>query len=118
MTRSEYESLLRKPAIAKRNPAGGETSGPVVEQRRGHAPHGGGAAQTRHPRKRLVRITCFRARHLQDPDNGVYKWHIDAIRRAGLVDDDTAEAIQLVICPEVKVATLEEERTEIYIEVI
>lgn len=63
--------------------------------------------------KHVVRITCYRV-SLQDPDNGIYKFHIDAIRHAGLIPDDTASEIQLIPLQE-KVDTEAEERTEIEI---
>lgn len=107
----QYQAFLRK-----QNRAGGKASSAQLKQCVGDALHENRKAETRHPGKRIVRITCFRARQLQDPDNGIYKWHIDAIRRAGLVDDDTAQAIRLEIQPEVKVATVEEEKTVIEIE--
>lgn len=102
----------------KQNCSGREASGPEPEQRGRGASHGDSPVKARHPRKRLVRIACFRARQLQDPDNGIYKWHIDAIRRAGLLDDDTAEAMRLEIQPETKVATEAEARTEITVEAL
>lgn len=107
------ERLRNNPALARRNQVGGEAPSAQSQSGIGQALYAASEVKARHPRKRLVRITCFRARHLQDPDNGVYKWHIDAIRHAGLVDDDTAEAIRLEIQPEVKVATQAEERVEI-----
>lgn len=108
-----------KQRIRRDNPtvfeARSEASRTQPKQRIGNAPHADSEVKASNPRKRLVRITCFRARQLQDPDNGIYKWHIDALRRSGLLDDDTAQAIRLEIQPEVKVATVAEERTEIII---
>lgn len=100
--------------LTKRNQTGGKAPSSEPEQRHRNAPHADSAPKASHPRKRIVRITCFRVRE-QDPDNGVYKWHIDAIRRAGLLDDDTSKAMRLEIQPEVKVDTFKEERTEIEI---
>lgn len=100
----------------KLNQAGGEASAAVAQHRSRPSSHADSAPKASHPRKRLVRITCFRSRHLQDPDNTIFKWHIDALRRSGLLDDDTAQAIRLQVEPEVKVDTVEEERVEIEIQ--
>lgn len=92
---------------------GGEAPSPILEpgplSPLAHHP----PTQGQHPKKRLVRITCFRVRK-QDPDNGIYKWHVDAIRKAGLIENDTDDDIELQTA-QVKVKTKAEERTEIQI---
>lgn len=100
------------PAFIKAN-AGRVASGAKPEHSTGNASHADRPSQTRHPRKCLVRITCYRVRP-QDPDNGVYKFHVDAIRHAGLLDDDTADALDLQVV-QVKVQSRAYERTEIEI---
>lgn len=93
--------------------AGGEASGAEPEPSALPALEAGNAPEARHPAKRVVRISCLRVKR-QDPDNGIYKWHIDAIRAAGLIHDDTEEAIEL-ITRQIKVATKAEEKTIIEI---
>ena len=70
-----------------------------------------GAAQDAN-RSRLC-ITSYR-RRLLDPDNLTPKYFIDALRYFGVIADDTAQDIDLSI-RQTKVATPEEERTEIEI---
>lgn len=60
-----------------------------------------------------VRITSYR-RRLCDPDNLVGKWFLDAARYSCLIADDRPEDISYIIAQK-KVATKEEERTEILI---
>lgn len=114
MKREEFNAILSRPAIARRNPIGGQPSGAVAKQHPRSSLQGSSQNKTRHPRKCLVRVTCYRVRK-QDPDNGVYKFHIDALRHAGLVDDDTADAIDLQVSQQ-KVQSRADERTEITIE--
>lgn len=59
----------------------------------------------------LVRIVSVRKR-LADPDGLVPKWHLDALRYAGVIPDDTAEVLELSVSQR-KCAKGEEERTEI-----
>lgn len=56
----------------------------------------------------ITRYTCQRV----DPDNLGAKWYIDALRHLGVIQDDTARDIEAAFTTE-KVATKEEERTEI-----
>lgn len=60
----------------------------------------------------LVRVTSFRSR-LIDTDNSVCKWHVDALRYAGILPEDNAETA-LIQTAQVKVRK-GEERTEIEI---
>lgn len=66
-----------------------------------------------HSSRRLVRITCFRVRR-QDPDNSVAKWHVDALRLAGIIEDDTEDHIKLEIV-QVQVGQKAQERTVIHV---
>jgi hypothetical protein len=50
--------------------------------------------KTRHPRKCLISIESRRVQ-LQDPDNGMEKWHVDALRYAGLISDDSTDEIEI-----------------------
>jgi hypothetical protein len=62
-----------------------------------------------------VRITAFR-RRLADPDGNSFKASLDFITRSGALVDDSARYIRLVIEPQVKVETNEEERVEFVLE--
>ena len=57
----------------------------------------------------VVRITSRRIR-LLDSDNLCPKYHIDALRYAGIIEDDTTAHIE-VICRQEKVKTRKEEKT-------
>lgn len=61
----------------------------------------------------VVRIKSFRVR-LLDTDNLIPKWHVDALRYAGIIPDDSPELADITTTQE-KVATKAEERTEIEI---
>jgi hypothetical protein len=71
-------------------------------------------AQVRRAGKCLVRVTSYR-RRLLDTDNLVAKWHIDALRYAGVLHSDAPEQAHIET-RQVKVGSADEERTEILIE--
>ena len=50
--------------------------------------------KARHPRMCLISIESRRVQ-LQDPDNGMEKWHVDALRYAGLISDDSTDEIEI-----------------------
>lgn len=58
-----------------------------------------------------ISITAFR-RRLADPDGNCFKASLDFITRSGALVDDSARYIRLIIEPQVKVETNEEERVE------
>ena len=62
----------------------------------------------------MVSITSYRCR-LLDPDNLCIKFHIDAIRYAKIIKDDTAEDIEIIL-RQVKTKTRKAEKTIIEIE--
>jgi hypothetical protein len=64
--------------------------------------------------RHVLRITSFRT-CLLDTDNLCPKYFIDALRIAGVIEDDTAEHIDLQLSQE-KVARRSEEKTVIEIE--
>lgn len=70
--------------------------------------------QIRHTGKRLVRCQSRRVQ-LCDADNEIFKWHIDALRYAGIISDDSTAEIELQIAPQIKVGTFAEECVEITI---
>jgi hypothetical protein len=55
--------------------------------------------EKRRPFCRHIRITARRVR-LQDPDNAVVKFIIDGLRKAGVIEDDTASHITLEVTQE------------------
>lgn len=65
-------------------------------------------------RQRKVSVRSFRTR-LLDPDNLCVKFHLDGLRYAGVIRDDTAKDIILEVS-QVKVKTKVEEQTEIVIQ--
>lgn len=71
--------------------------------------------QIRHTGKRLVRCQSRRVQ-LCDADNEIFKWHIDALRYAGIISDDSTAEIELQIAPQIKVGTFAEECVEITIQ--
>lgn len=71
--------------------------------------------QVRHSGKRLVRCQSRRVQ-LCDADNEIFKWHIDALRYAGILLDDSTAEIELQIAPQIKVGTFTEECVEITIQ--
>jgi hypothetical protein len=88
-----------------------KTPGAEPQHNSRQASDGDSANQTRGARKCLVRFTCYRIRR-QDPDNGVYKWHIDALRYAGLIPNDTEDDIEIAASQK-RVRTRKQERVEI-----
>lgn len=56
----------------------------------------GEADEGRGTRCRHIRITARRVR-LQDPDNGIHKFIIDALRYNGIIKDDTTKDITLEV---------------------
>lgn len=72
-------------------------------------------AEAGHPAFYVVRVTSYRTR-LLDTDNLIPKWHVDALRYAGVLPSDAPDRCQIVTTQK-KVATRLEERTEIRLEV-
>ena len=79
-----------------------------------HAPDATAQAQALYPSRVLVRVESRRCGVQCDPDNILVKWHIDALRYAGILSDDTSAAIDLRIT-ETRVATRAQEGVEILI---
>lgn len=104
MTEAEYEKLIkdrnaRAPAKPKHNPKHESLEENGIKE-----------ADSIRP---VVSITSFTTR-LQDPDNTFGKYHIDALRYAGIIKDDRAQDIELFVYQE-KVKTKKEEKIEIEI---
>jgi hypothetical protein len=87
---------------------------PIPKRSAGYGTLAAPKAKARNPKRIPVRITNF-SRRLYDPDNVMGKWHLDCCRYAGILKDDREQDIILTVTQE-KVATKEEERTEIEID--
>ena len=61
--------------------------------------------------RRRVTVSSYRVR-LLDQDNVCVKYHVDGLRYAGVIRDDTTNDIELFV-RQYKVKTRQEERTEI-----
>lgn len=69
--------------------------------------------KTRHTGKYFIRVTSYRIR-LLDEDNLVAKYHIDALRYAGVIHSDAPDQAHIVT-RQTKIAKKDQERTEIQI---
>jgi Holliday junction resolvase RusA-like endonuclease len=103
VTEEEYEKLLKNRPTRKAPP------------KSKHYPQHEQVEEAKAPEKNtsrpLVRITSFNCQ-LQDPDNTFCKYHVDALRYAGIIKDDRAADIDLFVY-QVKVKTRKEQRVEI-----
>lgn len=104
----------RKPSKRTRKPRDRRpVSSPQLEQAVRNVPVCPPQREAAYTGRVLIRVTSHR-RRLIDPDNLCPKYFIDCCRYAGLVRDDTPEAIDLEV-RQARVSTKEEERTEILI---
>lgn len=85
----------------------------VVERPACHEPLEAHQAQASHSGFLNVIVTSFR-RRLLDEDNLAEKYHVDALRYAGIISSDSPDKISIKARQE-KVKTKAEERTEIEI---
>lgn len=118
MTREEFIARFPQagPSTIRRNypvatPVGDQAPAAVVERDIQTPLAPAEVPQRRGPKKCLVRIESRRIQ-LQDPDNSVEKWHVDALRYAGLIPNDTADDIE-IRKSQTKVHSKEEECTVI-----
>jgi len=86
---------------------------PVLERRAQHALPDANQIKATYSGKLAVIVTSFR-RRLLDEDNLAVKWHVDALRYAGIIPDDAPEKVSIKARQE-KVSLKEDERTEIEI---
>jgi hypothetical protein len=114
LTREQFDLLLKRPAIARANNTGSQSGSAVPKRVDGNKPIQAASNQGSHTGKLLVRVTSFR-RRLLDEDNLVEKWHVDALRYAGILPSDAPGDAKIEVGQE-KVATKEEEQTVITIE--
>jgi hypothetical protein len=122
MPRLDLDTLLSScgPAVRKLNPgifsAGGHAPAPKPQPSNRPRPLAARKAQDLDPRKRLVRITSFRVR-LLDEDNLVAKWHVDSLRYSGILHGDDPSQARIETRQQ-KVAHRHEERTEIEVTIL
>ena len=95
-----YQIGNRRPEIAKPEQSAGTPLAKAPQDQEGYSG------------RCICRFTQYRVRTL-DPDNAVVKYHIDALRYAGVLREDTRKEVKLEIMPEIKVAHYYEERLEI-----
>lgn len=115
MTPKEFNELLNKPVIRKRNPDCGQASSAEPQQIACTEPMEASGRKESNAGRSVVRITSFR-RRLLDKDNlyGGVKFFVDSLRYAQLIPNDSVTDIELEVVQE-KVQSEEEERTEILI---
>ena len=97
----------------KKYEADRKTSSAQPEPAVRHDPLPAAPREKGNPARRRVSVTSYR-RRLLDPDNLCPKYALDSLRYLGVLEDDTAKHIELLVRQE-KVKTKEEERTEIEI---
>ena len=86
---------------------------PVAEPTSGNGPLAAGQAKTRYPSRYIVSVTSYRVR-LLDEDNLCPKYHIDALRYAGILSSDAPDKTH-IITGQIKVTHKDEEKTVIEI---
>jgi hypothetical protein len=86
---------------------------PIAKCPTGHGPLAAGETQTRHPSRYIVSVTSYRVR-LLDEDNLCPKYHVDALRYAGLLPSDAPDKAH-IITGQIKVSRKEDEKTVIEI---
>jgi len=103
---------LRERVIQQLN-ADNEGKGSKLECLAKHESVGKGEAKAHHSGFLDVVVTSFR-RRLLDEDNLAVKWHVDALRYAGILYQDSPDRVSIK-ANQIKVKSKEEERTEITI---
>ena len=101
----QFQTNQRKAASKRKNP--------IVECGAEHEPLAKNQVETSDSGKRLVVVESFR-RRLLDEDNLSCKFHIDALRYAGVLSGDAPHQTTIRVT-QTKVAKKEDERTEITI---
>jgi hypothetical protein len=103
------------PAPVHAEPLPADSDAPAPKSKRSARPRSLAASQAQEgdTRFRIVRVKSFRTR-LLDTDNLVPKWHVDALRYAGILPSDAPDRARIETSQQ-KVKTKAEERTEIEI---
>jgi hypothetical protein len=84
-----------------------------LERRPGDVPVAASPAQETHPGRRQISVVSRRVR-LLDEDNLCEKYHVDALRYAGVIPDDRPQDVSIHVTQE-RVASYAEEETVITI---
>ncbi len=122
MPRLSLDDVLAKcsPGVRRLNaglfPADGVAPAPVVERDLPIKLEKAAPAKTCDTRKRLVSVVSYRRREL-DEDNLCEKFHVDALRYAGILPSDEPGRCHIVTTQK-KVRHKKEERTEITVTLI
>lgn len=122
MARLTLDDLLAKcsPTVRKLNaglfPAGGPAPAAKLEPSNQPRPLAASPPKDRDTRKRLVQLTSYRIR-LLDEDNLCAKFHVDSLRYAGILPGDDPSQARIQTRQE-KVAHKHQERTEIIVSIL
>lgn len=114
LTSLEYDAILNRSAIKRANPDSSQSSYPIPQCPAVYKSVPQAGDERSDSAKLLIRVKSFR-RRLLDEDNLVEKWHVDALRYAGIVPSDAPDKAKIEVSQE-KVKTKEEECTVITIE--
>jgi Tfp pilus assembly protein PilP len=112
-TKKDLESYLKN---LKRNDANPDNilPAPKLERHTGNESLEAHKDKTRNAVRYVIRVTSYR-RRLLDTDNLCEKYHIDALRYAGIIHSDAADQA-LIETRQIKVKRADEEKTVIEIE--
>ena len=113
MKASDFNPKMQEQIRRQLNENNGKTPSPVLERPAGNEPLEAFKNKDRHPARLAVIVTSFR-RRLLDEDNLAEKYHIDALRYAGIIPNDSPDKISIKAQQE-KVCSKADERTEIEI---
>lgn len=104
VTQQEYEQIERRLAAGRKLPA------PIPQPAVCDGPLATETGEGKGSGRCAVVVTSYRCGTLTDPDNTCAKYVIDSLRYAGILYDDTPEAITLTV-KQVRVKTRKEEKT-------
>lgn len=88
LSRASPATRLLNAALSASVPAHGSGQGAVLKRPVRHDPLAKVKTEKGNPSLVLVRVTSYR-RRLLDEDNLIPKWHIDFLRQAGVLADDS-----------------------------
>ena len=98
MTKEQYETFTQRRAAAA---LAARQQSAIAQQPASHEPLATAQAETGDTSRCLVRVTSYRTR-LLDEDNLVAKYHVDALRYAGVLASDAPQHTHIE-CRQVKV---------------
>jgi hypothetical protein len=114
LTTEQLNEILSRPSMARANPVSGKGTHTIPERTAIQQPIQEAGNEGGDSGKLLIRVKSLR-RRLLDEDNLVEKWHVDALRYAGVLYSDAPDKAKIEVSQE-KVTTKEEECTVITIE--